>query len=122
MADNSLHPASGKAQFMNGQPVCGLVDDLEMAAKSIRLFSEAEHLARCADIPEPLAGLVIQTAQDCGLSLAELRSDSRWRPLVRARQKAIKRARACSYSYWQIGRALNRDHSTIIHAEKAGLE
>jgi chromosomal replication initiation ATPase DnaA len=73
-------------------------------------------LAVTADIPERLAGIIVYRALLAGVGLRTLRSgDRRW-DLVRVRQRIAFEAREGGFSLWQIGRALNRDHSTIRHS------
>ena len=73
-------------------------------------------LARCASVPPRLAAIVAYRAFRSGLSLRTLRSADKRAELVRVRQQAAWEARKSGYSLWQIGRALNRDHSTIRYS------
>lgn len=58
-----------------------------------------------------------RVAEKHGLTLDDLRSPSRRRPLVLARQEAIHEIRqATTQSLPAIGRFFDRDHTTVIHA------
>ena len=78
----------------------------------------ADKLERWADVPRDLAELVVSYADDERLAVSTLRSASRRSRLVKARQHVAAEARRRGYTFWQIARALNRDHSTIVHAVK----
>ena len=77
-------------------------------------MTEAERLSRFADIPLYLAQLVVMRVNATGYSLKFVRSGKRWDNLVDIRQSIAAEAREHEFSYPQIGRALNRDHTTII--------
>lgn len=64
----------------------------------------------------PLARLVFQRATEMRCPIARLRSATRSQSAVEARWAIAKEAHALGYSYSTIGRALNRDHTTIMHA------
>jgi chromosomal replication initiation ATPase DnaA len=73
-----------------------------------------------------LRDIIRHTAEGHGLNVGDLTGRNRSRKLVRARQEAMWRARQVKrpdgrnrYSFPQIGRALNRDHSTIVHGAAA---
>jgi hypothetical protein len=78
-------------------------------------WSEAQRLSVFADIPLPLAEMVVEAAEDAKLTLRQFRSECRLGKYVEARRKLCIRARGCNYSLPQIGRALNRDHTTVLH-------
>jgi hypothetical protein len=60
--------------------------------------------------------VVERVAVEQGFSLAELRSTSRSARLVRARWAAMAAARSeTEASLPQLGRILNRDHTTVLH-------
>lgn len=82
--------------------------------------TEADRLARNADIPLELAQLVVVAANQADMPLRNLRSARQHRELVQVRRTVVLAARHRNppFSYWQIGRALNRDHSTVIWAER----
>jgi hypothetical protein len=65
---------------------------------------------------QEVVAVVRRIAERHGLSLAELRSPSREPHLVRSRWVAAAVARRiCGASLPQLGRVLNRDHSTVLH-------
>ena len=77
-------------------------------------------------VPHYLAELLVIVANQHDLTLAQMRGPSRKKHLVAARREFCWRARSYrdEYGYHrfslpQIGRALNRDHTTVIHALKA---
>lgn len=66
----------------------------------------------------PLAGLSTHlhiVAYDFGVSEAALRGPGRMRFLVLARREFCLRATVLGYSSTEIGRAINRDHTTVLH-------
>jgi chromosomal replication initiation ATPase DnaA len=81
----------------------------------------AAELSQWANVPPELAELVFQynaTWKKC--SIKRLRSASRSTKIVRVRWAIARAARQRGYSYPTIGRALNRDHTTIMHAVRRG--
>ena len=50
-----------------------------------------------------------------GFSLEEIRSKSRYYPLVRARIILVYELRRQNLTYIEIANAINRDHSTLTH-------
>jgi chromosomal replication initiation ATPase DnaA len=71
-----------------------------------------------------LAEIVVLEANRLDLSVRDLRADCRKPALVRARWRIAEAARAVPhpeypaqprFSLPEIGRALNRDHTTILH-------
>jgi hypothetical protein len=81
-------------------------------------MTEVERLARDADIPAALARMVVEAAAAAGVSLRSFRTDDRRPHLVAERQRLILVARDRGFSLPQVGRALNRDHSTILTADR----
>lgn len=79
-------------------------------------MSDVDHLQEWADIPRELAEIVVIEANKHGLTLKQLRSPSVEAHRYSARKKiALKaRSRPTPFSFPQIGRAINRDHSTVI--------
>jgi hypothetical protein len=68
------------------------------------------------EIDDQALRVVERVAGERGISLAELRSTSRSPRLVRARWAAMTAARSeTDASLPQIGRILNRDHTTVLH-------
>lgn len=76
----------------------------------------AKQLAAWADVPDDLAKITVSGAKRYGLPLCAIRGDCRKRNLVVCRWYIAGRARKAGFSFPQIGRALNRDHSTIVYA------
>jgi chromosomal replication initiation ATPase DnaA len=79
-------------------------------------MTEIQNLAVWADIPDRLAGIVAYRALKAGVSLRTLRSSDKRLELVKVRRAIAYEARQSGYSLWQIGRALNRDSSTVLHS------
>jgi hypothetical protein len=79
-------------------------------------WNTAQRICAFANVPLPLAEYVVAVAEFKNIRVSELRSDSREMELVRTRAIIAKRARENGYTLQAIGRALNRDHTTIIHA------
>ena len=71
-------------------------------------------------------GLRIQLefCERAGITLAEMKSESRKRRFAQPRQAAmVEIRRQLGYSYPQIGRMFNKDHTTVLHAcRKFGME
>jgi len=75
----------------------------------------AERISAFAGVDLELAELVVRAAQVHHVPVKILRGDSsKTEKHTRARRWVAARARP-RWSWWEIGRALNRDHSTIIH-------
>jgi chromosomal replication initiation ATPase DnaA len=51
-----------------------------------------------------------------GYTLADILGRSKPKPLVEVRRKCVVRLREKGYSTTEIGRIMNRDHSTIVHS------
>ena len=51
-----------------------------------------------------------------GYTLADILGKRKQRPLVEVRRKCVVRLRSFGYSTTEIGRIMNRDHSTIVHS------
>lgn len=80
-------------------------------------MTQADRISQWANVPLPLALLVVNmnhSRRRC--SLKRLRSACREAPVFKVRQAIAKAAVREGYSYSEIGRALNRDHSTIMYA------
>jgi chromosomal replication initiation ATPase DnaA len=87
-----------------------------------RLYPEDR--ARARQIAQQLTPLAQKLAEDwcaeCGVSLAEMRRQSRRKPVVEARQALMWLLyRRAGLTYSQIGRALKRDHTTVMHGVAA---
>ena len=67
-----------------------------------------------------IANILSEVALRHGVTVAQLKSDCRARDVIVARQEAMWRCHGEKrWSLKQIGRALNRDHSTILHGVRA---
>lgn len=74
----------------------------------------AERISAFAGVDLELAELVVRGAQVHHVPVAELRGTQKNEKSTRVRRWVAARARP-RWSWWEIGRALNRDHSTVIH-------
>jgi hypothetical protein len=83
-------------------------------------MTEAERLAAETGVSRKLAAIVVEGAQRAGVSLRSFRADDRRPHLILERRRVTVIARDRGYSSPQIAKALNRDHSTILHAERRG--
>jgi chromosomal replication initiation ATPase DnaA len=77
-------------------------------------MTEADRLAENANVPHALAELVAILAERYGRTIKQVRGECRDHDLVRIRKAIANEGRQRSFSFHQIGRALNRDHSTIV--------
>jgi chromosomal replication initiation ATPase DnaA len=79
----------------------------------------AERVAR-EDGKMTLAKLLYLTALDHGVSTDDLRSQTRCKEVVEARREFFYRARSeTGYSSPAIGRACNKDHSSVLKGASA---
>ena len=78
-------------------------------------MTEADRLQQFANVPRGLAELVTIEAERAGFTIKQLRSNNTERQRVETRRRVAAMARLKGFSFPQIGRALNRDHSTIIY-------
>lgn len=78
-------------------------------------MTEADQISAWANVPHELAELVVMRANQRGLRLRNLRSQLRHPDLVDARHAIAKEARGMHYSFPVIGRALSRDHTSVMH-------
>lgn len=70
--------------------------------------------------PPTMREIASEVAERHGVKVDEMRGPSRKRYFVHPRQEAFALIRAnTSLSYPNIGRYFNRDHTTVIHGEKA---
>lgn len=68
----------------------------------------------------PIHAIMAEVCAKHRIRPAELLSPRRNKAFVLARHEAMYLAhRVCGYSFPQIGIAMNRDHSTVIHAVRA---
>lgn len=79
-------------------------------------MTDVDRLQEWADVPRGLAEIVVIEANKYGFTLAQLRSPSReaQRVWLRKNIARIARQHRPPFSFPQIGRALNRDHSTVM--------
>ena len=75
----------------------------------------AEEIRDWAKVPDRLAVMLVSMAQREHVSVRKLRGDSREKRLVDMRRRFARFADEHGYSSGAIGRALNRDHTTILH-------
>lgn len=80
-----------------------------------------DQLREWANIPTGLARLLCTFAEQEEVSVRKLRGESRVAALVRKRREFARLADDCGFAAASIGRALNRDHSTILHHLKDRL-
>jgi chromosomal replication initiation ATPase DnaA len=87
------------------------------------MMTDAERLQQWADVPRELAEIVVAYAGKYGFTVKELRGPSRKADRVWVRRSIAKIARRglTPFSYWQIGRALNRDNSTVRNLVQRSL-
>jgi chromosomal replication initiation ATPase DnaA len=88
------------------------IDGDELAIVSVTKPTLAERWFPARHRPERA---VAEVCLRSGVRLSELRSPSRKARLVRVRWKAMRAARDAGASVSEIGRLLNRDHSTVIY-------
>jgi chromosomal replication initiation ATPase DnaA len=65
---------------------------------------------------------VADIAEDHGYTLNDILGHCRTKPLVAVRLECIKTFRDRGLSTPQIGRIMNRDHTTIVHALNKGAK
>lgn len=63
-----------------------------------------------------------QAASEFGCAPADIFGACRFRQIARARQYAMWLLREQGFSFPEIGRRFDRDHSTVIHAVRAHAE
>lgn len=77
----------------------------------------AKSISAWANVPLELAQIVVSMNRHRGYcDLKQLRSSCRDTDTVKIRWQIAVEARKRGYSYPAIGRALNRDHTSILHA------
>jgi DNA-binding CsgD family transcriptional regulator len=81
-------------------------------------MNDVMRISTFARVDPALASLVVGVATRGGHSLKALRGESHMPDLVAARRTIVSEAFAEGYSLSEIGRALNRDHSTIAYHVK----
>ena len=63
-----------------------------------------------------LHALVEDAAREAGVTVAQMLGPQRNRSIAWARQRAMAKAFRAGFSAPQIGRAFNRDHTTVLYA------
>lgn len=63
-----------------------------------------------------------QIAQDHGYTVEDILGHCKLKKLVEVRLWCVLMLRGKGYSTTEIGRIMNRDHSTIVHALNKGLK
>lgn len=66
-----------------------------------------------------MAQILADVAQRHGIPIADIKSRSRLRPIVHARQEAMALMRDEGRSLTQIGLFLDRDHTSVIWGDRA---
>ena len=61
--------------------------------------------------------LYTSICQEFGCAVSDLESSRRGRPYVQAKSVAIRFLRLAGLSSTQVGAILDKDHSTVVHAE-----
>lgn len=82
---------------------------MTVAAHQVRAWFRATSPGKMADI-------CADVGDETGITTAEMRGKSREKHITVARHYAMWRARDAGFSYPEIGRFFNRDHSTVMHA------
>lgn len=67
-----------------------------------------------------IASMVVRSAQMFGMAVSDLTGRSRMREYTEARYAVIVAGHHLGFSWSEIGRALNRDHTTIMDGYKRG--
>jgi hypothetical protein len=79
-------------------------------------WDEADRICAFANVPLPLARLVVEISHQHNISVKSIRSACRLKSHTDCRMEIICEARERGYSLPLIGRAINRDHTTVIHS------
>lgn len=79
-------------------------------------WTEADRISEYAQVPQELAELVVNLSKQHSFPVAAVRGHRRPTDLVQCRWAIAQAARRLGYPYAAIGRALNRDHTSIIYA------
>jgi chromosomal replication initiation ATPase DnaA len=84
-------------------------------------MNDVGRISTFARVDPALAAIVVSVATSGGHSLKALRGESKATELIVARRTIVSEAFAEGFSLSEIGRALNRDHSTIFyHVRRTG--
>lgn len=81
-------------------------------------LEDAQWFVRTHIVRFPLHDDVAEAAEECEVTVDELRGAGRAKRLSMARLYVYWRLRNKGHSYSVIGRAMHRDHSTIMHGVK----
>ena len=95
----------------------------EALAEILREGSMSNHdacprmsIPRFADSPaDVLRRAINRAAEHHGVTVAEIKGRSRLGPAAAARQDVFLALREAGWSFPRIGRAMGRDHSTVMH-------
>jgi len=87
----------------------------------------AKEMAKPENWMGPVATIIAEVAESCGLTVDEIKSHRRFKTIAKARLEIYYRcAMETGATFVLIGKSTNRDHSTVIHgirhyAERTGL-
>jgi hypothetical protein len=81
-------------------------------------MNDIDRIAAFANVPRELAELVVIAATRSGSSIGWFRGERRFSELVDGRAWVAREARARGYNFCVIGRALNRDPSSVHNLVK----
>ncbi|QGP80015.1 hypothetical protein [Sphingobium sp. CAP-1] len=84
-------------------------------------YESAELLATVSNSPPLLCQIIFTAAGDDKAMVADLRSNLQGDPLCRLRHAIAWAGKELGFSYHSIGRALNRDHSSVMHSHRVAL-
>lgn len=79
-------------------------------------YTSPELLASVSNAALPICELIFAVAGNDKAIVAQIRAGSTAERLCRMRQAVIWTAKQRGFSFHKIARALNRDHSTVMHA------
>ena len=98
--------------------VDGLTDEIEMLRSKVNRKRRAFIRRTPADAAAEriLSGVIMEAVAKTGIAAEMICSDVRVKGVVAARQWVMYEACVRGLGYAQIGRLMNRDHSTVIHA------
>jgi len=66
--------------------------------------------------------IIMDIARERGFTISDIKSPRREYKLVRARFEIMAALKASGLSFPQVGRLLNRDHSTVMHGVRKHYE
>lgn len=95
----------------------GVLTKVSGQEPSFQQVEQALNLGAQDKTPVTADGILNQTASKHGLKVSDLKSQSRIRFVLNARNEAMKELREqLGYSYAEIGRVFGKDHSTVMNA------